>query len=149
MLMFCSDPWLRKASKKKEKKKKKGPKEDKKVKVEEKKKKKKKKEKKTKGDSDSDEFDDIDSQLDKVLMAAGVKSRENDKVSAGLNNAKIPAKDSVEQAIDMKRELLNSIEELGDSLPPNPLDQLIDQLGGPECVAEVRALNGTNLIQSY
>lgn len=38
----------------------------------------------------------------------------------------------------MKEELLSEIEELGDRLPPNTLDQLIDELGGPENVAEVR-----------
>jgi hypothetical protein len=37
----------------------------------------------------------------------------------------------------MKEELLQRIEELGDRLPPNTLDQLIDELGGPENVAEV------------
>lgn len=38
----------------------------------------------------------------------------------------------------MKRELLDRIEILGDKLPPNTLDQLIDDLGGVENVAEVR-----------
>lgn len=52
-------------------------------------------------------------------------------------NQVIPAKDSVQQAIDMKRGLLNNIEKLGDVLPPNTLDELIDQLGGPDYVAEV------------
>lgn len=37
----------------------------------------------------------------------------------------------------MKSELLARIEYLGDKLPPNTLDQLIDDLGGPENVAEV------------
>ena len=37
----------------------------------------------------------------------------------------------------MKRELLERIELLGDRLPANPLDQLIDDLGGVDCVAEV------------
>lgn len=37
----------------------------------------------------------------------------------------------------MKEELLAKIEQLGESLPPNTLDQLIDELGGPENVAEV------------
>jgi hypothetical protein len=38
----------------------------------------------------------------------------------------------------MKQELLDALEKLGDRLPPNTLDQLVDQLGGPDCVAEVR-----------
>ena len=37
----------------------------------------------------------------------------------------------------MKTELLSRIEYLGERLPPNTLDQLIDDLGGPENVAEV------------
>lgn len=45
--------------------------------------------------------------------------------------------DAVQEAVDMKRELLAKIETLGNKLPPNTLDELIDQLGGPENVAEV------------
>lgn len=37
----------------------------------------------------------------------------------------------------MRKELLDRIEKLGERLPPNTLDQLIDDLGGPEDVAEV------------
>ncbi len=49
----------------------------------------------------------------------------------------MPAKDAVDQAVAMKEELLDKIERLGDSFPPNTLDELIDQLGGPASVAEV------------
>ena len=45
--------------------------------------------------------------------------------------------DAVEKAFNMKRELLERIELLGDRLPANPLDQLIDDLGGTDNVAEV------------
>lgn len=37
----------------------------------------------------------------------------------------------------MKRDLLDQLEELAEDLPPNTLDELIDELGGPENVAEV------------
>ncbi len=37
----------------------------------------------------------------------------------------------------IKAELLVSVERLGGQLPPNTLDQLIAELGGPENVAEV------------
>ena len=41
----------------------------------------------------------------------------------------------------MKQEVLDGLEEMGDRLPPNTLDQLIDALGGTENVAEVRIIS--------
>lgn len=49
-------------------------------------------------------------------------------------------KDAIDRACTMKEELMERIERLGDKLPPNTLDQLIDELGGPENVAEVSIL---------
>lgn len=49
-------------------------------------------------------------------------------------------KDAIDRACSMKEELMERIEVLGDKLPPNTLDQLIDELGGPENVAEVNTL---------
>jgi len=46
-------------------------------------------------------------------------------------------KDAIDRACSMKEELMERIERLGEKLPPNTLDQLIDELGGPENVAEV------------
>ena len=48
--------------------------------------------------------------------------------------------DDVDAAIAMKTDLLEKIETLGDRLPPNTIDELIDSLGGPESVAEVQSL---------
>lgn len=49
----------------------------------------------------------------------------------------VPHRDAIERACLMKEDLLAKIESLGERLPPNTLDQLIDELGGPENVAEV------------
>lgn len=42
----------------------------------------------------------------------------------------------------IKAELLTAVERLGKSLPPNTLDQLIDELGGPGEVAEMTGRKG-------
>ncbi|XP_053677627.1 protein strawberry notch [Anopheles nili] len=53
-----------------------------------------------------------------------------------------PPKDAIERACQMKDELLEKIERLGLRLPANTLDQLIDELGGPENVAEMTGRKG-------
>ena len=47
----------------------------------------------------------------------------------------------------MKQKVLDALEEMGDRLHPNTLDQLIDALGGTENVAEVRIIS-ISLIES-
>ncbi|KAK3589794.1 hypothetical protein CHS0354_015798 [Potamilus streckersoni] len=109
------DPWLKKnkSSKSKNKKKK------------EKKKKKK---------------DNMEQQLDRAIAAAGLlKPSLTEKKNGTHPDA---SGDAIEKAFRMKRELLDRIENLGDRLPPNTLDQLIDELGGPDNVAEMTGRKG-------
>lgn len=56
----------------------------------------------------------------------------------GKPQQSVPGVNAVEKASALKRDLLDAVERLGDRLPPNTLDQLIDELGGPDCVAEVQ-----------
>lgn len=53
------------------------------------------------------------------------------------NSSLITSQDAVERAQQMKKDLLDKLEKLAEDLPPNTLDELIDELGGPENVAEV------------
>lgn len=53
-----------------------------------------------------------------------------------------PPREAIEMATQIKDRLLAQIEVLGNSLPPNTLDQLIDELGGPENVAEMTGRKG-------
>ncbi|NXH52323.1 SBNO1 protein, partial [Rhabdornis inornatus] len=106
---------------------------------------KKNKEKKKKKSIDPDS-------IQSALLASGLGSKRpscftstvgtttsstNTSANSNTNSSFVTSQDAVERAQQMKKELLDKLEKLAEDLPPNTLDELIDELGGPENVAEV------------
>ena len=79
--------------------------------------------------------------IDCIFLAGHLNKLHHSASAPAFSSLTASSSNSVDRCRSMKNELLAKVEILGNSLPPNTLDKLIHDLGGPDNVAEVRSLN--------
>ncbi|XP_019820414.2 protein strawberry notch homolog 2 isoform X1 [Bos indicus] len=95
------------------------------------------------GGLDSDFHSSPESLLDDdVVIVDAIGLPADDRGPLCLPQRDLHGPGVLERVERLKQDLLAKVQALGRELPVNTLDELIDQLGGPECVAEMTGRKG-------